>query len=105
MRLPPDKIAHLRAGALVAAAALGAAAVLQQLLALHAITILLLVVGLAVGAAVEWAQRDSNARLHATGHLPIHDVSLADLVTSAAPSAGAAVLWELSVRSGWSLPL
>lgn len=103
MRLAPDKIAHLRAGALVALAALVAAIALHQLLGLHALTILLLVVGVGVGAAVEWTQRNSNARLQAGGHLPIHEVSRADLLASAAPCALLAALWEAAQRLGWLL--
>lgn len=97
MRLAPDTIAHLKAGLLLLLSVLLAYS-LGYSLTLQPLTIALLIAGPAVGAAVEWAQRDSNARLTAAGHLPLHDVSKADLLASAAPCLLAAVAVELLAR-------
>jgi hypothetical protein len=97
MRLATDKIAHLKAGVLLVPPVLLAYS-LGHLLGLHPLTIALLIAGPAVGAAVEWAQRDSNARAAAAGHLPLHDVSGGDLLASAAPCLIAAAAVELLAR-------
>jgi hypothetical protein len=103
MRIAPDKIAHLKAGAFVAAAACVAGIALTAG-GLHPLSALLLVAGIGTGAAVEYAQRDSNARLAAQGLPPLHDVSKADLIASAVPCALAAAAIELLRHFGY-LPL
>jgi hypothetical protein len=94
MRLALDKIAHLKAGAAVAIAACLAGLALTAG-GLHPLSVVQLVVGFGTGAAVEYAQRDSNARLAAMGQPPLHDVSRADLIASALPCAVAAAAIEL----------
>ena len=97
--MAPDKIAHLRAGAAVALAALAAAAGALHV-GIQPLAVAVALAGVAASAAVEFAQKDSNARLQAGGHLPIHDVSPKDFVASAAPAAAVAVAIELAARAG-----
>jgi hypothetical protein len=99
MRIPPDKLAHLKAGAAVAVVACLAGLALTAS-GLHPLSALLLVAGFGTGAAVEYAQRDSNARLAAQGQPPLHDVSRADLVASAVPCTLAAAAIELLCHLG-----
>ncbi len=100
MKLAPDKLAHLKAGAAVAIAACLAGLALTAG-GLHPLSALLLVAGFGTGAAVEYAQRDSNARLAAMGQPPLHDVSRADLVASAAPAVVAAAAVQLAHVAGY----
>lgn len=94
MRLAPDKIAHFKAGALVAAAALLAAMPLVAQ-GIHPLSAAVAVAGVGAAAAVEYTQRDSNARLREQGKPPLHDVSWRDaLASSVAPLVLAAfVQW------------
>jgi hypothetical protein len=97
--MAPDTIAHLKAGlAVLVASGLAAAGALH--VGIHPLAVAVALAGIAASAAVEYAQRDSNARLQAAGHLPIHDVSPKDFVASAAPAAAAAVAIELATRAG-----
>lgn len=96
LQFPPDIRAHLKAGALVALAVLVLGTVLLQL-GLRPLAVLLVVTGLGVGAAVEWAQWDSDRRGAAEGRLPLHDVSAWDLLASAA----ACLLLAAAAQAGW----
>ena len=104
MRLAQDKIAHLRAGLAVLLVATVAGLALLHL-GLRPLSVALLLAGVGAAAAVEYAQRDSNARLRALGQPPLHDVSLPDLLASAAPCVAGALLLELWQRLGWGLLL
>lgn len=97
--MAPDKIAHLKAGTAVALGALVAAAAALHL-GIQPLAVAVALAGVAASAAVEFAQKDSNARLQASGHLPLHDVSAKDLVASAAPAVAVAVAIELAARAG-----
>ncbi len=100
MLLAPDKITHLKGGLL----ALLGAAVLALLglvaLGLHPLTVALAVAGAAAGAAVEAAQHALNRAAQSQGLPPPHEVSLADLVASAAPCWLAALAVEWLSRAG-----
>lgn len=85
IKIEPDKIVHLKAGAVVAAAALLAAGLLLAMGA-HPLATAVLITGPAVSAAVEFAQRDTNNRLLAEGKPALHDVSIKDWAASAAPA-------------------
>lgn len=99
MRLAQDKIAHLKAGLAVLLAA-AAGTLLMLHVGVQPLAVVLLIVGLGTGAAVEFAQRDSNARLAAAGQPALHDVSAADLLASAAPCILGAGVIELLARLG-----
>lgn len=94
MKLAPDKIAHIKAGTVVAVAS-AAWFALCHTIGLHPFTAGIALAGLAAGAAVEYAQRGSNALVPR-----LHDVSPKDFAASAAVPVACAVAWEVAVRMG-----
>lgn len=95
MALAKDKIDHLKAGLIVLAITLlfGLAGLNAGV---HPLTLIVLAGGFGAGAAVEFAQRDSNRRLLAQGLQPIHEVSRADLLASVAAALVAMVALEVA---------
>lgn len=101
MKLAPDKLAHLKGGAL---ALVGAAGLIAAMLALgvSAVALALVVAGVFSAGSVEGAQWVLNRRAAARGEPLPHEVSLADAAYTAAPCLLAALAWELAARGAFS---
>lgn len=93
--MAPDKIVHLKGGALLMLAALAITVALWWLGA-HWLSIGLVNAGLAGAASVEGAQWADNRGEIAAGRPARHDVSLEDFAASLAPCIAASVAVQLA---------